>query len=782
MVHNADIARRAARSRSTASSRSFAMNHLAPFALSHLALDALRAANGRCHRDRVAHQRGELDLDDLEHTRGSRYATYTRSKLSNVLFAARARASPRPRRRDLEQPPPRRRWSTKLVVGLRLQRNDLWAGSPDLGLRRGPRRAPRERRGVSRRRTRRAQRRRRALLAEPPARGPRGRRRQRRRSRRSAARGRRGGRARSCVSWPPDGAAARRVDPACAARALRDDGTIPRGGRRRRGHADDRRRGSRRHAGGPRPARRDRPRRRLRGVPRAALVASDVATNTTVRVPAPRGGARVGARAPRPRRRREPHRAPRPRRRRRGLRGVRRVSLQHLRARREARPRAGAHRLRRRDAARLVWRAPLDPPQRARHRPRPGQRSAIVRGTRGDIPARRDAYGDAPGASQRGRTTCARSARRLAVVRGLNGTSGSSANRVQPGDEGRAPRRHARAARRSPGRSSPRTGSPRRRAPHCTGEVSPAWGSNSGGQRKSFGLGRWALRDRWRSPGTSRPSPSGACPAGTRACARRGERRSAGGAAMGRAHGAGAATLSGRARGPSSGLAANVADRSLAGNISALRRNDGTVLTWGNRGRDRAATGRPPHPTAVSLPRDGRADRRGPAPRLRAPHRRPRDVLGARRCRALRDPARSTLRHVRDAARGRRAERLRDPPVRRHGAVLGERRRGDDAPERRWPRRPDAPRDDPALSVCRSDPSRRRHRRSTLPIGAAVCSNGLVRRSFVDLRAPPRDRRPGTATRARRAPAPTNTTAREAHCTGAPKLSPPRPSSRTEHA
>jgi alpha-tubulin suppressor-like RCC1 family protein len=48
----------------------------------------------------------------------------------------------------------------------------------------------------------------------------------------------------------------------------------------------------------------------------------------------------------------------------------------------------------------------------------------------------------------------------------------------------------------------------------------------------------------------------------------------------------------------------NVAELSLAGNISALRRNDGTVLTWGNAAGGTEMSRGPgrPTPTAVSLP------------------------------------------------------------------------------------------------------------------------------------------------------------------------------------
>lgn len=71
--------------------RTLAVNHLAPFLLTHLLLDALRAAP----EPRVvttastAHQMGELDLDDLRWERRyyTQFRAYGASKLANVLFA-----------------------------------------------------------------------------------------------------------------------------------------------------------------------------------------------------------------------------------------------------------------------------------------------------------------------------------------------------------------------------------------------------------------------------------------------------------------------------------------------------------------------------------------------------------------------------------------------------------------------------------------------------------------------------------------------------------------------
>lgn len=67
----------------------FAVNHLAPFLLTHLLLDALRnAPQGRIvNVSSVAHTRGELDFENLQAERGfTPYGAYALSKLANVLF------------------------------------------------------------------------------------------------------------------------------------------------------------------------------------------------------------------------------------------------------------------------------------------------------------------------------------------------------------------------------------------------------------------------------------------------------------------------------------------------------------------------------------------------------------------------------------------------------------------------------------------------------------------------------------------------------------------------
>jgi len=67
----------------------FAVNHLAPFLLTHLLLDSL-AASGQArvvNVSSIAHGRGQLDFDNLQAEQGfSDYGTYALSKLANVLF------------------------------------------------------------------------------------------------------------------------------------------------------------------------------------------------------------------------------------------------------------------------------------------------------------------------------------------------------------------------------------------------------------------------------------------------------------------------------------------------------------------------------------------------------------------------------------------------------------------------------------------------------------------------------------------------------------------------
>ncbi|MRG97469.1 SDR family oxidoreductase [Polyangium spumosum] len=68
----------------------FAVNHLAPFLLTHLLLPALRKSDaGRIVTvSSIAHTRGQIDFTDLTSERYFHgYAAYAASKLANVLFA-----------------------------------------------------------------------------------------------------------------------------------------------------------------------------------------------------------------------------------------------------------------------------------------------------------------------------------------------------------------------------------------------------------------------------------------------------------------------------------------------------------------------------------------------------------------------------------------------------------------------------------------------------------------------------------------------------------------------
>ncbi len=69
--------------------QTIALNHLAPFLLTNLLIDNLIAANARVvTTSSDAHQRGDLDLDDLmfEHAKFRPWRAYGNSKLCNILF------------------------------------------------------------------------------------------------------------------------------------------------------------------------------------------------------------------------------------------------------------------------------------------------------------------------------------------------------------------------------------------------------------------------------------------------------------------------------------------------------------------------------------------------------------------------------------------------------------------------------------------------------------------------------------------------------------------------
>ncbi len=65
----------------------FAVNHLAPFLLTHLLRGALQGEARIVTTSSAAHQRAVLDFDDLQATRGySAMRAYGASKLANILF------------------------------------------------------------------------------------------------------------------------------------------------------------------------------------------------------------------------------------------------------------------------------------------------------------------------------------------------------------------------------------------------------------------------------------------------------------------------------------------------------------------------------------------------------------------------------------------------------------------------------------------------------------------------------------------------------------------------
>jgi len=73
--------------------RQLAVNHLAPFLLTRLLLDRLKAsAPARVVTvASAAHRRGRIDFEDLQSERGARYSptgVYSNTKLMNVLFAS----------------------------------------------------------------------------------------------------------------------------------------------------------------------------------------------------------------------------------------------------------------------------------------------------------------------------------------------------------------------------------------------------------------------------------------------------------------------------------------------------------------------------------------------------------------------------------------------------------------------------------------------------------------------------------------------------------------------
>lgn len=66
----------------------FAVNHLAPYLLTRLLLDRVRAGGRIVNVASTAHYRGDVDFDNLQYERGGYFImrAYRRSKLANVLF------------------------------------------------------------------------------------------------------------------------------------------------------------------------------------------------------------------------------------------------------------------------------------------------------------------------------------------------------------------------------------------------------------------------------------------------------------------------------------------------------------------------------------------------------------------------------------------------------------------------------------------------------------------------------------------------------------------------
>jgi len=90
LVNNAGVFMNERRETADGHEVTFQVNHLATFLLTNLLLGRVRAAvAGRMITvTSVAHFRGELDLDDLDHRTGFHgYGAYAASKLANVLFA-----------------------------------------------------------------------------------------------------------------------------------------------------------------------------------------------------------------------------------------------------------------------------------------------------------------------------------------------------------------------------------------------------------------------------------------------------------------------------------------------------------------------------------------------------------------------------------------------------------------------------------------------------------------------------------------------------------------------
>jgi NAD(P)-dependent dehydrogenase (short-subunit alcohol dehydrogenase family) len=90
LVHNAGVYATGRQLTPEGLELTLAVNHLAPFLLTHLLIDRVKEARGRVVVVASGvHGNASLDLDDLQGERSwDGYAAYARSKLCNVLFAA----------------------------------------------------------------------------------------------------------------------------------------------------------------------------------------------------------------------------------------------------------------------------------------------------------------------------------------------------------------------------------------------------------------------------------------------------------------------------------------------------------------------------------------------------------------------------------------------------------------------------------------------------------------------------------------------------------------------
>ena len=87
LLHNAGVFQKTREVTVDGFEVTFAVNHLAPFLLTHLLLPSLPKSGRVVLVSSVAHQRGKIDFEDLQSTRHfDGYGTYAASKLANVLF------------------------------------------------------------------------------------------------------------------------------------------------------------------------------------------------------------------------------------------------------------------------------------------------------------------------------------------------------------------------------------------------------------------------------------------------------------------------------------------------------------------------------------------------------------------------------------------------------------------------------------------------------------------------------------------------------------------------